>query len=269
MVSAYKLLSQRTLPVASQVMKDWVINRSIMEEDFSPEEGDANSPVASTSPISALAVITVEPSTGRVMGSRWSIGGEMSQFKFRANRVLPDIEDDSVSFYVKLPKLQLFEFRANGQCRNYSQWLDWNKVFTHGSIAYKSKNGKINSTDREAIIANCPSAANGLLFRLVVCPKNLGNIVLAVNIIPGTLDQLHQRCRDQGFETTYVHHPVYKPTMRNNVNSMTIPYAKIEKPIQKFCFGHIPVIEIITGEDEERALPSSSALREELYSLHR
>ena len=176
MVSAYKLLSQRTLPVASQVMREWVISSSIMEEDFSPEEDDANSPVASTSPISALAVITVEPITGRVMGSRWSIGGEMNQFKFRANRVLPDIEDDSVSFYVKLPKLLMFEFRANGQCRNYSQWLHWDKIFTHGSIAYKSKNGKINSTDKEAIIANCPSAANSLLFRLVICPKNLGKL---------------------------------------------------------------------------------------------
>ena len=98
MVSAYKLLSQRTLPVASQVMSAWVISRSIMEEDFSPEEDEANSSVASTSTISALAVITVEPITGRVMGSRWSICGEMNQFKFRANRVLPDIDDDSVSF---------------------------------------------------------------------------------------------------------------------------------------------------------------------------
>ena len=140
MVSAYQLLSQRPMPVASQIIKGWVINRSVMEEDFSPEDGDANSPVASPSPISALAVITVEPSTGKVLGSRWSIGGEMSQFKFRANRIFPDIEDDAVSFHVKLPKLQFFEFRANGQFRNYSQWLDWSKVFANGSISLKSKN---------------------------------------------------------------------------------------------------------------------------------
>ena len=113
------------------------------------------------------------------------------------------------------------------------------------------------------------SSCYGLLFRLVICPKNLGNIVLAVNIIPGTLDQLHQRCRDQGFETTYVHHPVYKPTLKNNVNSMIIPYSKLEKSVQKFCLSHIPIIEILTAEEDERALPSSSALREELYSLHR
>ena len=269
MSTSYKLLSQRAMPVASQVMSAWVISRTIMEEDFSPEEDSARSSVTNMPPISALSVITVEPITGRVLGSRWNISGDMNTFKFRANRVLPGVEDDSVSFYIKLPKLLMFEFRATGQYRNFSQWLSWEKIFIHGNISLKNKKGDINSTDKEAIIANCPAAANGLLFRLVVCPKNLGNIVLAVNIIPGTLDQLHQRCRDQGFETTYVHHPVYKPTLKNNVNSMIIPYSKLEKPIQKFCLGHIPTIEILTAEEDERTLPTSSALREELFSLHR
>ena len=141
MVSAYKLLSQRTLPVASQVMKDWVINRSIMEEDFSPEEDDANSPVASTSPISALAVITVEPITGRVMGSRWSIDGEMSQFKFRANRVLPDIEDDSVSFYVKLPKLLIIEFRANDSAETTAIGFIGTRYSPMGRLPTRAKMG--------------------------------------------------------------------------------------------------------------------------------
>jgi len=101
----------------------------------------------------------------------------MKNFKFRANRVLPGVEDDSVSFNIKLPKLLLFEFRATGQYRNFSQWLSWEKIFIHGNISLKNKKGNINFTDKEAIIANCPAAANGLLFRLVVCPKNLGNIV--------------------------------------------------------------------------------------------
>ena len=184
MVSAYQLLSQRPMPVASQIIKGWVINRSVMEEDFSHEDGDANLPVATPS---ALAVISVEPNTGKVLGSRWSIGGEMSPFKFRANRIFPDFEDDSVSFHVKLPNLQLFEFKASGQGRNFSQWMDWSKVFLNGSISLQSKNGKIHSTDQEAIVTNCPQASSGLLFRLVCCPKNIGNIVLAVNVIPGTL----------------------------------------------------------------------------------
>ena len=124
------------------------------------------------------------------MGSEMCIrdrGGEMSPFKFPANRIFPDIEDDSVSFHVKLPNLQLFEFKASGQGPNFSQWMDWSKVFINGSISLNSKNGKIHSTDQEAIVANCPQASSGLLFRLVCCPKNIGNIVLAVNVIPGTL----------------------------------------------------------------------------------
>ena len=144
----------------------------------------------------------------------------MNTIKFRANRVLSGVEDDSVSFYIKLPKLLIFEFRATGQHRNFSQWLSWEKIFIHGSVTLRNKKGDINSPDKEAIIANCPAAASGLLFRIVICPKSLGNIVLAVNVIPGSVDHLHERCRTQGLETTYVHHPVYKPTLKNNVNSM-------------------------------------------------
>ena len=92
-----------------------------MEEDFSPEEDSAGASVTTLPPISVLLVISVEPVTGRVMGSRWQVAGEMQNtIKFRANRVFSSVEDDSVSFHIKLPKLLMFEFRATGQHRNFS-----------------------------------------------------------------------------------------------------------------------------------------------------
>ena len=63
----HKLLTQRALPVASQAMSAWVISRSLMEEDFAPEEDSAEASVTTLPPIIVLAVITVEPVTGRVM----------------------------------------------------------------------------------------------------------------------------------------------------------------------------------------------------------
>ena len=108
------------MPVASQVMSAWVISCTIMEEDFSPEEDSAGSSVTTMPQISALSVIMVEPIMGRVLGSRWQVSGDMNTIKFRANRVLSGVEDDSVSFYIKLPKLLMFEFRATGQHRNFS-----------------------------------------------------------------------------------------------------------------------------------------------------
>ena len=59
MSTGYKLLSQRAMPVASQVMSAWVVSRSIMEEDFSPEEDTARSSVTTMPPMSALSVITI------------------------------------------------------------------------------------------------------------------------------------------------------------------------------------------------------------------
>ena len=94
-------------------------------------------------------------------------------------------------------------------------------------------------------------------------------MVLAVYVILGSVAQLHKRCRTQGLETTYVHHPVYKPSLKEKVNSIIVPYAKFEKPEQKFCLAHLPVIEIIASDVEETSMPQSSALREELFCLHR
>jgi len=122
-----------------------------MEEDFSPEEDSAGSSVTTMPQISALSVITVKPITGRVLGSRWQVSGDMNTFKLIANRVLPGVEDDSVSFYIKLAKFLMFELRATGQHRNISQWLSWEKVFVHGSITLRNKKGDINSTDKKAI----------------------------------------------------------------------------------------------------------------------
>ena len=107
------------------------------------------------------------------------------------------------------------------------------------------------------------------MFRIVVIHKSVGNMVLTVNVVPGSLEDLHKRCRDQGLETSFVHHPVYKPCLSSNNNSLVVPYAKLEKPTQKFCLVHLPVIEILTGEEDFRSLPQSAALRQELFSLHR
>ena len=42
-----------------------------------------------------------------------------------------------------------------------------------------------------------------------------------------------------------------------------------EKPTDKLCLGHLPVVEIIPSGDDEVLLPESSSLREELFTLHR
>ena len=187
-----------------------------------------------------------------------------SNFKFKANRLFFNVEDDSVSFHIKLPKLLHFQLRSQGLNCNFSNWMPWEKVFLNGSVTLRNKKGDINAQDKETIIAICPQSASGMLFRLVLALKSVGNMVLAVNVIPGSVAQLHERCMTQGLPTTHVHHPVYKPSLKEKVNSIIVPYAKLEKPEQKFCLAHLPVIEILVTGDEDRTLPQSSALREKL-----
>ena len=184
----HKLLTQRALPVASQAMSAWVISRSLMEEDFASEEDSTEASVTTLPPISVLAVITVEPITGRVMGSRWQVAGELdSIITFKANKIFSNVENASVSFHIKLPKLLLFEFQFTGLHRNFSNWMPWEKVFSNGNIILRNMKGDVYAQDKEAIIAICPQSPSGMLFRLVVAPKSVGNMVLAVNVIPGSV----------------------------------------------------------------------------------
>ena len=43
----------------------------------------------------------------------------------------------------------------------------------------------------------------------------------------------------------------------------------MERPTDKLCMGHIPVVEILPSGDQQALLPQSAALRQELFSLHR
>ena len=121
-----KMFLLSALPVAPQAMSAWVISRSLMEEDFSPEDDSTTVSVADLPPASVLAVITVEPVTARGIGSRWCVSDTLgSVLKFRAAKIFSNIEDNSVSFNVKLPNLLMFEFPSTRQNRNFSQWLSW------------------------------------------------------------------------------------------------------------------------------------------------
>ena len=94
-------------------------------------------------------------------------------------------------------------------------------------------------------------------------------MVLSINVIPETVEQLHERCRAQGLPISHVHHPVYKPSLKDKVNSIIVSYAKMERPTVKFCMGHLLVVKILASGDQEARLLQSVALREELFNLHR
>ena len=86
----HAILAQKALPVAPHVINRWVINRSVNEVDFTPElEEPSSSAVLNTlPPASVLAIITVEPASGRVLGSHWKVSGDFpNTIKFDASRL--------------------------------------------------------------------------------------------------------------------------------------------------------------------------------------
>ena len=109
------------MPVAPPLR--WVVNRSVIEEDFLPEEEDTSTlaVIHSVLHASVLAVKTVEPGTGRIKGSRWQVAGALEQpVKFKTARLFSNVEDKSVAFTITLPSLLYFELRGEGPHRNVS-----------------------------------------------------------------------------------------------------------------------------------------------------
>ena len=91
----HAILARRAMPVASQLISKWVLSRSVIEEDFFPAEEEASTS-AVLRPVpheGVLAVVTVEPRTGRIQGSRWQVAGTLEHpIKFKASRLFADVE---------------------------------------------------------------------------------------------------------------------------------------------------------------------------------
>ena len=136
------------------------------------------------------------------------MAGDFKQtIKFDAARLYANVEDQSLKFNLVLPSLMNFEFNGEGPHKNFSKWMDWDQLFLHGSVTLKNKKGSVCASDKDAIVAICPQAAIGIMVRIVIVPENLGNFIFLVNVIPGSLEPLHTRCRDQGLDIMVVHHP--------------------------------------------------------------
>ena len=92
----HAILAQKALPVAPHVINRWVINRSVNEVDFTQdlEEPSSSAVLNTLPPTSLLAIITVEPSSGRVLGSHWKVAGDFTNvIKFDAARLYANVED--------------------------------------------------------------------------------------------------------------------------------------------------------------------------------
>ena len=129
---------------------------------------------------------------------------------FQESRMYSEVPDMLVTLTISLFPLFTFEFRGGvqkpipikkniisgeGNNRNFSNWMDWDQVLELCSVTLRNSNGSMSPHDRVAIVAKCLRAASGILFRIVVVPKSLGNFLLMVNVIPGILEPLHERCR--------------------------------------------------------------------------
>ena len=123
----HAILAQRAVPVAPHIINRWVVSRSVSEVDFTPDvnEPSSSAVIRTMPPASVLAIINVEPLTGRVLRLHWKVSGDIKQpIKFNTSRLFANVEDQTLKFNVVLPTLLDFEFNGEGPHKNFSKWMD-------------------------------------------------------------------------------------------------------------------------------------------------
>ena len=179
------------------------------------------------------AVLEVDGLTGTIKGSRWSLTGSLpSAFRIKANRLFKEFGDPENFILIKLPKLDLFKFSSQSTTRNFSHWMSIATIMEHGEITVGKKNSQREARDLEAMKLMVPGLANGLSARILLLPKQVGTMILSIQLVPMNEELLRTTCSRFGRELSDAYVPALKPCLVGRSNMSMACYKPIE-PVGK------------------------------------
>ena len=211
---------------------------------------DGNSPVA-------VPVISTEPGSGKVLGSRWAIRGPISTRTIKANQIWPDVDKDiTVSWNFKGLTLYMilfylmkwisvgeqFKFSHRGHDIP-SNMSDWSEASADNLVTLRRGNTTISWAD----IATSSGDKN-VCFRLEVQCVDVSTVVLYLTRIPLAHAQLIQLAERWEVEPHSDKIPVSTCLMGSTTRSREL-VAKLmvkEPPDHKSGMGIYPLLEQVS-----------------------
>ena len=255
------LFLEKGKALSSHDINRLISKRTVSRRDVIQDSGN-------TTPM-CTAVIECDPGSGHVSGSRWFVSGMLpTEIKIKSSRLYKESGATDAYLKLKLPLLDNFTFSGSSTSRNLSNWLSSDYIMEHGSLMACSKSTAREARDREAMEAVIPGFSNGLSIRLMLLPKQVGNIILSVLVTPMDEDRLRSACAKFGREMGAPCVPALKPCLSGRHNSVMIAYRQVEPSGKSWGIAHVPHIELFSGEDMEPTLPTSKEIVQELFSLH-
>lgn len=216
------------------------------------------------------AVLEVDGLTGTIKGSRWSLTGSLpSAFRIKANRLFKEFGDPENFILIKLPKLDLFKFSSQSTTRNFSHWMSIATIMEHGEITVGKKNSQREARDLEAMKLMVPGLANGLSARILLLPKQVGTMILSIQLVPMNEELLRTTCSRFGRELSDAYVPALKPCLVGRSNMSMACYKPIEPVGKGWGMAHLPHLEMFVGEDQEIIWPCPKQMVWELFELHK
>ena len=216
------------------------------------------------------AVLEVDGLTGTIKGSRWSLTGSLpSAFRIKASRLFKEFGDAENFILVKLPKLDLFKFSSESTTRNFSRWMSMDTIMEHGEITVGKKNTQREARDLEAMKLMVPGLANGLSARVLLLPKQVGTMIISVQLVPMNEDLLRTTCSKFGKELSDAYVPALKPCLVGRSNMAFASYKPVEPAGKGWGMAHLPHLELFVGEEQEITWPCPKLMVWELFELHK
>ena len=78
--------------------------------------------------------------------------------------------------------MDLFKFSSQSTTRNFSHWMDIATIMEHGEVTVGKKNSQREAQDLEAMQVMVPGLVNGLSARVLLVPKQVGVMILAIQL---------------------------------------------------------------------------------------
>ena len=140
---------------------------------------NGSTPVVST-------VLSTEGETGRIKGVRYESRGKGPEIKFSAAD-LWDGANAEVTVAVTFDDLSKVEWKAEGEFRNQSQWMDESAL----KVNYTKTTGE--GLDIDELDA---AGVDGFAIRLTLLPTNVNKLALYGGIVPMSKEELRKKTED-------------------------------------------------------------------------
>ena len=205
-------------------------------------------------------VITVDPDTAMVKGSRYETRGSLPHVvKIKASELWAGAKE-GIDVHIRFSDLGIIKWATEGEVRNLSHWIedkDLEVTLMKGEVV-------VEKTDKENNVGD-------FVVRFTILPAAVDRSLLYAGILPYSKVKLEEKLQAVGKTVDSAVIPTLALKLYKSNSKLTNGHPLLLLPSEalgdKFGLGHLPLLEIVGANRPD--FPSHDAIEEQLTSFLR